>query len=278
MIERIERGVLRLFKVPPDPRVVSSRADGVEAFRASASYYRFRWIGWSLSQVSAAFGILVFLWFTGLFDFRVPPALLEELAKHDVAWPREIARDRILGMSILDGFFVLEVIGIAFFLVQLPITFAMLRLDYRMRWYVLTDRSLQIRAGVRNVRKQTLSLANIQNVRLEQGPLERLFGFAGVKVRTAGGGSGGDSDNDGSGHGDDKELHIGWLRGLDDAAAVRDRILAAVRRHRDAGLGDPGERPGAPVDDEHAALDAARELLREIRAWRLVISGRGPGR
>jgi len=56
------------------------------------------------------------------------------------------------------------------------------------------------------------------------------------------------------------------LRGPDDAEAVRDRILSAVRRHRDAGIGGPVVETGKR--DTDPALDAARELLDEVRAWR----------
>lgn len=274
MIDFFERIVLRLMKVPPEPAFVTRPEPRAQAFRASRNYYNLRLLGWTLSQASAVAGILVFLWFTGLFSFEVPPALFDKLAEHDVSWPRDIARDRVAGLSILDGLWLLEILGIGLFLLQLPVTFAMLRLDYRMRWYVLTDRSLRIRAGVRKVREQTLSLANIQNVKFEQGPVERLFGFASVKVRTAGGGSSSGDSGDSADKQEEKSLHVGWLRGLDDAEAVRDRILAAVRRHRDAGIGGPVVETAHANED--AALGAARELLEEIRAWRGSLRGRGP--
>lgn len=265
----VERVVLRLLKVPPEPDFVADPGPSAQAFRASRNYYHLRLLGWTISQASAAFGILAFLWFTGIFDFDIPPALFDKLAEHGVTWPQEIVRGVVFGLSIADGLWIVELLGIAFFVIQLPVTYTTMRLDYRMRWYVLTDRSLRIRAGVRNVREQTLSLANIQNVKLEQGPLERLFRIASVKVRTAGGGSSSDrSGRDDADKQEEKSLHVGWLRGLDDARDVRDRILAAVRRHRDAGVGGPVVEK---EDGEDPALAAARELLDEIRSWRQAL-------
>jgi hypothetical protein len=274
VIGSIERAVLRVLKVPPPPVFVTDPEPGAQVFRASRNYYNLRRLGWTISQLSAAIGIVVFLWFTGLFNFTLPHALFDNLARQGVEWPREFVRDRVAGLSFLDGMWILEILGIAFFVVQLPISYTALELDYEMRWYALSDRSLRIRSGVRHVREQTLSLANIQNVKLEQGPLERLFGFAGVKVRTAGGGASGDS------HGKDekareKSMHVGWLRGLDDAEAVRDRILAAVRRHRDAGVGGPVVE--AETGEADPALNAARALLEEVRRWRREFASDGPG-
>ena len=96
--------------------------------------------------------------------------------------------------------------------------------------------------------------------------------FRGVKRTFAGGGSAGDSSDDDADKQEEKALHVGWLRGLDDAEAVRDRILDAVRRHRDSGLGGPVVEI-APNGEDSAIL-AARELLDEIRSWRRESSPR----
>ncbi|HET7537279.1 MAG TPA: hypothetical protein VFJ90_12545, partial [Candidatus Didemnitutus sp.] len=56
---------------------------------------------------------------------------------------------------------VLKVLGFLAYLVQIPITYAVRRLDYEMRWYMVTDRSLRIRHGVWRVSESTMSFANI---------------------------------------------------------------------------------------------------------------------
>jgi uncharacterized membrane protein YdbT with pleckstrin-like domain len=125
------------------------------------------------------------------------------------------------------------------------------RLDWELRDYLLGDRSLRLRQGAIVQRELTLSYANIQNVEVTQGPIERLFGFKNLKVSTAGGGRAKESQLGGS--------HDALLLGLVDAESIRDLLLGALKRQRDAGLGD--------ADDAHAAAggeDAAR-LVEELR-------------
>jgi hypothetical protein len=134
-----------------------------------------------------------------------------------------------------------------------------------------------------------MSFANVQNLSTEQGPLQRLFGIADLKVRTAGGG--GKSEGE-PGEAGKKDLHLGYFRGVDDAEGIRDLILGRLRGLKDAGLGDPDEpvepatragavaeaEPSAPASDRGPAtvLDAARELLAEARALRAALGRTGP--
>lgn len=70
-----------------------------------------------------------------------------------------------------------KAIGVTVYLSQLVITYIAVRLDYELRWYVVTDRSLRIRHGVWVMREVTMSFANLQQVILSQGPLQRLWGY-----------------------------------------------------------------------------------------------------
>lgn len=121
----------------------------------------------------------------------------------------------------------------------LALTFLLVKLDFEYRWHVVTDRSLRIREGIVRVREQTMSFANVQNLTIQQGPLQRLFVISDLKVRTAGGGK---SDAAPTEKGR-KNLHLGYFRGVDRAEEIRDTILRRLRRHRDAGPGDPDEAP-----------------------------------
>ena len=67
--------------------------------------------------------------------------------------------------------------------------FILIRLNYDTTWYVMNDRSLRLRHGVVQVVEQTFTFENVQNVRVTQGPLQRLFGIADVVLDTAGGGA-----------------------------------------------------------------------------------------
>lgn len=173
---------------------------------------------------------------------------------------------------------VLKVAALAGFLLQLPLTYAVRRLDFEMRWYVVTDRSLRIRTGVWSVQEITMSFANLQQVEVSQGPLQRLLGLADLKVQSAGGG---DVAPGKQGHQD--SLHIGFFHGVENATEIRDLIQDRLRRFRDSGLGDPEEvrraalPPAMPVSPAAPSHDAdvlafARELAAEARALRAALS------
>jgi membrane protein YdbS with pleckstrin-like domain len=166
-----------------------------------------------------------------------------------------------------------ELGGIVLYLVQLPTTFLLARLDFDMRWYMVTDRSLRIRYGIWRVMESTMSFANIQQVMVSQGPLQRLLGLADVRVHSAGGG--GADKGEPRARADD--MHMGLFHSVDNAAEVRDLILARLRRFRESGLGDPDEHtqptgaraPSVPADRE--VLAAARELAEEALALRRAL-------
>lgn len=144
----------------------------------------------------------------------------------------------------------------------------MVRLDYEYRWYMITDRSLRIREGLLEVREQTMTFTNIQNVSIRQGPVQRLFGISDVEVRSAGGGGKAQEE---VGDGKSDNLHIGYFRGLENAAEVKDAILAHLRKVRSAGLGDAEESRPSVAAAAGDPAEAARTLLAEARALRRTI-------
>lgn len=137
---------------------------------------------------------------------------------------------------------------------------AVVRLDWELRYYVVTDAALRIREGAWTMRELTLTFLNVQNVAIDQGPLERLFGISNVVVQTAGG-SGGAAEEGVSVSG-----HRAVIRGVADAAVIRDLIRARLEAaRRDSGLGDLDDQsPGS----SGRLLEPGRPLalLQEIRA------------
>lgn len=121
-----------------------------------------------------------------------------------------------------------------------------------------------------------MTFANIQQVSIHQNPIQRLLGISDVKVETAGGGGSRGTKGSDSGHGEN--LHEAHFRGVSNPGEIRDVILARVRMHRDAGLGEPHAMERAESGTAStAALDAARELLGEMRALRQTLPPRqGP--
>src|SRR3954469_5686067 len=88
----------------------------------------------------------------------------------------------------------LEAGAVGMLVASIPITYFLQRLNYEMRWYIVTDRSLRIRIGVVWVQEITMTFANIQAIRVNANPIERLLGLANVEVRSAGGSNGADGE------------------------------------------------------------------------------------
>jgi len=144
---------------------------------------------------------------------------------------------------------------------------AVLRLDFDKRWYVVTNRSVRVREGVISVREMTVTFANIQNISIFQGPVQRMLGIANLQVQSAGGGGSHDPQQAGS------NLHLATLRGIDNAPEVRVLIENRLRQAKDAGLGDPDDHPSrseAPADASEL-ITAFREVQHESRLLHQVL-------
>jgi membrane protein YdbS with pleckstrin-like domain len=257
VIGSLKRLMLRLLKVPPEPHLPAGAADSARVFRASKRYLQLKILNWGVGQIFTFIGLVAAL--VGLHF--IGTGSIETLS--DVPHRPIILR--------VFGWF--EVIGVIGFLAQLPLSLVPVILDWEMRWYIVTDRSLRIREGVWKVSEMTLTFANVQEVSIRQGPIERLFGIANLRVRTAGGGG---RINPQDHHGEEKSGHIGYFRGVDNAPQIRDLILDRLKRLRDAGLGDP-DQPQTEIEDVEATPssgigDAARELLAEARALRRTVA------
>jgi membrane protein YdbS with pleckstrin-like domain len=251
MFEKLKGSLLVLLRIPPEPQPPSGAPGSLRVFRAAPNFFRLRLLRWAVSQVSALIGLVVALVILhgGLGD-----RLLE----------------RAPNLRPLEAVVLLvEGIGVIGFFCQMPVTLAATRLDYELRWYLLTDRSLRIRAGIWTVEELTMTYANIQELTVHQGPLQRLLGIADLKVRSAGGGAARQE-----GH-TVRESHVAYFHGVDNAPAIRDLILEHLRRQRDTGLGDPDRIPDEPAPSCGASqgdlVEAAREVLIEARALKAAI-------
>jgi membrane protein YdbS with pleckstrin-like domain len=236
----LDRLIIKVLRVPLEPEPPAGNADSLRVFNAARGFYNYRRIQWLIRQAGTLAGVIAGLIF------------LDRIISGD-PWYIQLVMKSV------------EVIGIGTFIIQLPITYLMLRLDYRYRWYMVTDTTLRIREGLVRVREQTMTYANIQNLSIRQGPVQRFFGIADLRVRTAGGGESGGSDNEKS---EAANMHLGYFRGVDNAAEIRDLIMDRMRGLKDSGLGDPDEPHVAAMADPHEVLAAARELLTETKRLR----------
>jgi membrane protein YdbS with pleckstrin-like domain len=251
MFEAIKRWVLRFLRVPAEPHAPEG-GRVIRVFRAGPRYFQYKLALWTLRQLATALGLVGGLLFVTMLRREIPVPAVD------------------LVLALVEG------LAWAAFLAQLPFSLAVLRLDYEMRWYILSDRSLRIREGILSVREKTLTFANIQQISIRQNPLQRLLGLADVRVATAGGGSGSGSHGQGVG----ESMHEAFFRGVDNADEIRGVIAERVRLHRDSGLGDPDEPEplaiGAGAGDAEV-LAAAHELHREIRELRRALAPAAQG-
>ena len=242
----VEEIVSRLMLVPPQPKPpLGSRV--LVIFRAAPNFFRYNMLIWLAGQLFALAGLIFALFF---FSSVIPRI------------------GNLWGVRIMQ---LLELMAWLGFIVQLPLTFYMRRLDYKLRWYIVTDRSLRIREGIATVRERTMTFANIQNISVHQGPIQRLLGIADVEVKSAGGGESGPGKGGQGARGED--LHSAKFRGVDNASEIRDLIREQVRKHRDSGLGDPDDVVHAPAPTHSPwpatqSAVAARLLLVEVRGLR----------
>ncbi len=220
--------VLRVLKTPlepPEPPAGSHAS--VQVFRASPRFLTYRMLGFWI-----AISVLWIAWWV---------LLIAAFAEREPA-PLVIA---VLGAPLL-----LAVQFVGYFAT---------RIDYELRTYIVTDRSLRVREGAIVVKEMTVTHANVQNLHVVQGPLQRAFGISSLKVDTAGGGAGQ--------KGQHETGHSIQMAGIENAHEVRDLVLGYLQRHgRTAGLGDPDDleegalaSPGM-LEAVRAIRDAARSL------------------
>jgi membrane protein YdbS with pleckstrin-like domain len=240
MFERALNWLLGILRVPPEPRPPASDQHVLRVFRAAPNFWRYKLVLWVLGQCAALAGLFFGFGFAGVIASRIPNdtiALLIYAAEY-LAWLT--------------------------FVVQLPFSFALLKLDFDMRWYILTDRSMHLREGTLHMTEKTITYANVQNISIRQNPLQRILNIADVNVRTAGGGESAPGQETGAG-----SMHEARFHGVGNAEEIRDAIRERVRLYRDSGLGDHDDvaLPPARANSADAVL-AARDVLAEVRALR----------
>ena len=247
MSDALETLVEGFLKVPSKPEAPFGASGSVKVFRADRGFLYYRMLTWVFQK-----GMLFVSLVLGLIALHSMP------------------------QSDLPGgefFWFLELGAVIVFLLLIPFSFLLVALDYRYRWYIITDRSLRIREGVWQVQERTMTFSNIQNLSIRQGPLQRLFSIADLEVRTAGGGDDAPTRQRSADVGEN--LHVGYFRGVANAEEIRDIVLERLRRLKASGLGDPDEPVAdeVPLETPAAApqvLLAAREVLEEVQALRRV--------
>ena len=233
--------ILQLLKVPPEPSPPPGAPPTV--FRAADNYFMILVLRAVVGQfflMLIPVGVTVFLVVGG--GSRLPDGL------------------SALASSIVAVVWL-------FYVAQLIFHLAIIRLDFELRWYMLSDRAIRVREGIVTIREKTIALANIQNLEVRQGPLQRILGISDLEVKTAGGGAE-SSRSGGNGAQMIDPLHIAYFRGVSNASAIRDLIRESIRKQRDTGLGDPDDRP----EEQDLISAAATEMIEAARDLRRLFA------
>lgn len=261
----VRSALLEFLRVPAAPSAPAGDAD-VRIFRAAPNYFRYRVALWLVRTCGAVVGVLA-----GIAFLRMVPGWVGDF---------EVLGFEVTTRVVATVLLVVEAGAVLALVAQTLLSLALLRLDFEQRWYIVSDRSLRIREGLLRMHEKTMTFANIQQVTIEQGPLQRLLGIADLRVRTAGGGGAGEEEG-----ADKHDLHVAYFHGVADAPRIRDTIRERLKRHVDAGLGDPDDRSSpaarpvpvlagaAAAEGVAAVLSSARALAAEARALRAILHG-----
>lgn len=238
----------RFLRIPGAPDPPPGDEETTRLFRAAPNYYFYLLVTWTLRTIIVLAVLLPteIIPFVDIFDES-----LERLERR-LRVPTFQVPSVILVIAIVQRLFALAVI----------------RLDFEKRWYLVTDRSLRVREGVLKIREMTITFANIQNIAISQGPIQRLLGIADLRVDTAGGGAR-TSKEEGK-----ENLHGVHFRGVNNAEEIRELINRRLRELKDSGLGDLEERARPPMAAPNTIVltGPLREVLAEVTALRRTIA------
>ena len=232
MYKAFQQWCERILRIPAEPEPPPGDESTARVFRAAPNFFRYLACLWAIVSAVALLVLSIAL----LGPVGIAITQLQKHGNH-------------------SGYLLLFIPALALVLyaTQRLFSLAVLRLNFEKRWYIVTDRSLRIREGVIGVLEMTITFANIQNISISQGPIQRSLGIADLQVETAGGGGSGEKGAA------SENLHTGWLRGIDNATEVRDLIQSRIKHLKDAGLGDR--------DDAHdgSSLPASPDFIAALQ-------------
>jgi membrane protein YdbS with pleckstrin-like domain len=217
--------IARWFRVPNTPPTLPVEpGENVDVFRAAPGYLRYRRIGYWIG-----FWIVFMVVIGGLtlLTAAMPPVGI------------------VLAVPVLILFVAFEILD-----------YVTVYLAYDTTWYAVGPHCVRTRSGVFINREITINFDNVQNVSTSQGPLQRRFGIANVRIDTAGLASAANQYETAKATGVS-------LRGLSNAEEIKELIRARCDVSQSAGLGDEDSETSAA--NGQGWSEAHVVLLREIR-------------
>ncbi len=259
MFETVKNALCKLLRIPPEPTDPMGDVASLLVFRASVNYYRYKLLAWLLKSLA---GLLLAIAVSAFIAFQIASA--------------KPARGGLDFVSVLE-MTLLAFLLVAGALFKAAASFFLVRLDYEMRWYKLSDRSLRIREGLATVKEMTMTFANIQNISIDQGPLQRLFGIADLKVDSAGGGGALQAAKAAGQQDSSSAPHVAYFRGVDNPEEILAIMRQRLKHCQDAGLGHPEDEqaavqaPPAPAAASPERLELYKGMLIEARGLRAAL-------
>ncbi len=217
MYDWMKKIVLKFLKVPPEPDDPMGDVRSLLVFRASYNFFRYRFYVWLVKNI---FGLMSAVIIGAIAGYEYYPHIVKKFGHTTALWAMLVIVALVVLYSLFQTFF----------------SYMAMRLDYELRWYKVSDRSLRIREGVGTVREMTMTFANIQNIEIVQGPIQRFFKIADLKVESAGGGgllAAPQTRNMQEIMG----FHIAYFRGIDNAEEIRDIMRTRLEKIKTSGLG-----------------------------------------
>jgi uncharacterized membrane protein YdbT with pleckstrin-like domain len=238
-----------VLRIPGDPEPPPGDESSTRLFRAAPNFYKYLIFLWAMRTIA-------------LVAILLPTEIIPFVTGLD--WEKKLRGFAFVALPLPSVIFGIAMIWRLFAL-------ALVRLDFEKRWYLVTDRSLRVREGIVKVREMTITFANIQNMSVSQGPIQRLLGIADLRVDTAGGGPSRSEKEEGG-----ESLHTVRFRGVDNAAEIRELITERLRELKDSGLGDRDEMlavkpPPFSSQEQPEVLHALRQLAAEASALRKTV-------
>ncbi len=194
------RAVVDWLMVPPAPTLPATDGEEPRVFHPSPGYLSYLKL-WFWIIIALIDGLIVLIWVGLLIDHR------------------QVA-------IIMTPFFALAVIA------PTALAYLTLHLAIDATWYVMNERAVRIRRGVWTISESTITFENVQNVSVQSGPVQRMFGIQNVVIETAGGSASA---------GQTGAASQGRLVGVAQAEQIRDFIMGRVRASKSSGLGDERE-------------------------------------
>lgn len=242
--------LLRFVRVALEPPAPIANAHPRQLLQPNHRAHQLHLLKWAATQLSAFGGVVLIIlaidftqWLPEWLGFL---EVLAQLGDFTAYFP---AQWRWVGVTLV----------VMSFVAQLPLTFVAVWAEWRTTWYVISDQGVQLRHGFWTIHETSLRFANIQQVTLKQGPLQRMLDLADVVLSTAGGRPNEDDD-------DDQRKKQGQLRDL--AYPQAQSLLTEIRNQ----LPSTSEAHPPRLPTLAASLEAAQLLLNEARALRQTLA------